>query len=530
MLKELRLQNIVLVESAVINFSHGFNVISGESGSGKSAIMNALDMIAGHRCDTSQLRRGETKGYVEAVFTIDAMPHIVELLDRAGIDHEAGADLFIRRELSSQGKNRAFINNQLAQLSLLRDVTEQLFDIVGQHANQKLLSLEYHRHILDVYGDHQKPATAFAQSWEEENTLHKKLEFLVQSEAQRMRDLDIYKHQVEELDEAKLVEGEEEDLFATYSMLSNADELSGYVQEVIKTLGIVASLARQTTTFEKLTRLDPSLEPVATSYNQALIELQEVQYSLTNYGTRIENNPEEAARLNDRLEIINRLKRKYGTSVADIHNYHKSIKEKLVALENADVEIEELQEQIKKIATKNDGLAADLTKKRTAAAKKLSTRLASELQSLNMPKVSCAIILTPQKRSKSGDDLVEIFITPNVGEHQVSLRECASGGELSRFMLALQAIVAGKESTPTIIFDEIDANIGGTTATIVGEKLHAIGKNHQVISITHFPQVAKQADHHVRIAKTESAGRTITLVENLDAPSRESELVRMSGE
>lgn len=535
MLKELRLSNIVLVESAIIEFTAGFNVISGESGSGKSAVMNALNLIAGHRSDISILRRGESKGYVEAVFSIETLPSITRILEESGIDHDSGHDLFIRRELTSQGKSRAFINNQLAQLAVLRDVTDQLFHIVGQHANQKLLSLEFHRHILDTYGDLSSLTTAFAKSWEEENSLKAKLEAILQSEAQRFRDMDIYRHQVEELTDAKLVEGEEEELFASYTRLSNAEELASYVQEISKALtgdkqGALISLSRHKNTLEKLAHLDPSLESLSTSYQQALIELEEINYTLTNYGSRIEHNPEETERLNTRLETINKLKKKYGTSIADIQTYLKSIEEKLHSLENADVEIEELQEKLKAVSTKNNTLARDLTKKRLSVAKKLEQKLASELHALNMPKATCAISIIPQKRTRSGDDLVEIFITPNVGEHQVSLRECASGGELSRFMLALQTIIAGKEETPTIIFDEIDANIGGTTATIVGEKLQTIGKKHQVISITHFPQVAKQADNHIRISKEETSGRTLTLVENLDEGSREHELARMHGE
>lgn len=534
MLKELRLQNIVLVESAAIPFSSGFNVISGESGAGKSAVMNALNLIAGHRCDISSLRRGAEKGFVEAIFAIENLPEIVKLLDGSGIDHIDGDDLYIRREITAQGKSRTFINNQLAQLSILRDVADRLFHVVGQHANQKLLSLEYHRHVLDLFGDLSPLVNDFAKSWDEENSLRKEVEALTLTEAQRIREIEIYKNQVEEINEAKLQESEEEDVYAHYSRLSNGEQLSCHVQELCHALygekhGALLSLSRQKHTLEKLIRLDPSLESLLGSFDQALIELSEIHHTLNQYGSRIEHNPQLVEQLNKRLELINRLKKKYGSTIAQIHQYRDEIQMRLDSLENTDIKIEELQEKIVTLAKKNDAAAQGLTKKRTAAAKKLEAQLTTELQALNMPKVDCAICLTNQKRTRSGDNLIEIFITPNVGERQISLKDCASGGELSRLMLALQTIVAGKESTPTLIFDEIDANIGGTTATIVGEKLHSIGAKHQVISITHFPQVAKHADHHLKIAKQESSGRTITHVEALNSETKKAELVRMSG-
>ncbi len=534
MLKELRLTNIVLVESAAIQFAAGFNVLSGESGAGKSAIMNALNLIAGERCDTSYLRRGADKGIVEAVFDIDQIPRLAILLDEAGIDHERGTELLIRRELAATGKSRAFINNQLAQATLLRQISEHLFDVIGQHANQKLLSLDYHRHALDLYGDLQRDMSSFAKCWDEELHTRQKLEKLISSEAQRLRDIEICRMEIEELEEANLKEDEEELLFAEYTQLSHADELLQKAGELNRMFSgeksaVLTQLGRQKTTLEQLVRLAPTLAETATTYENALLELEEVAHTLRLYEARIEHNPEQAAQLSARLELITRLKRKYGHSVADINAYLLQSQSKLGQLETTDDQIAALQEKLSVLCAESNALAAGLTEGRKQAATHLQAAIVEHLRALNMPKVEIFVEVLPQKRNRCGDDKIEIFITPNVGEHRVSLRECASGGELSRTMLAMQAVLAGKEKMPTLVFDEIDANIGGETATVVGEKLRAIACQHQVLCITHFPQVAKFAEHHIRISKQEVDGRTVTIVDSLDDNAHRHELTRMLG-
>lgn len=534
MLKELRLTNIVLVEFASIIFSEGFNVLSGESGAGKSAIMNALNLIAGDRSDSSVVRRGADKSTIEAVFDVSQLPQLITLLENSGIDHEPGSDLFIRRELSAEGKSRSFINNQMAQLSLLRQVSALLFDVIGQHANQKLLSLEYHRQVLDLFGNIMPTVKAFADCWEKETQTQQALDILVNSEAQRLRELEICRMELEELQEASLKEGEEEEFFDEYTRLSNADELAAKVGDIASMLSgekaaVLPLLNRQKTTFEQLVRLAPSLKESAESYQNALLELNEVSHVLQNFASRIEHNPARAEQLNTRLELINRLKRKYGPTIQEVLSYQNNLEKKLTQLENADVQIEELQAKLKVLAEKSNALSHNLTNLRKKNAKLLEEAIMHHLRALNMPKVEFYIDITPQKRTRHGDDKVEFFLTPNIGEHRISLRECASGGELSRTLLAMQAVLAGKENTPTLVFDEIDANIGGETAAIIGEKLCEIGRQHQVLCITHFPQVAKQANHHLRIYKQENDGRTITRVDCLDTISRKSELARMSG-
>lgn len=532
MLKQLNIQNIILVESAQIAFEKGLNVLSGETGSGKSALINSLSLIAGERADVGMIRRGAEKGVVEAVFDIDALPQVIQALHDAGIDHASDEELIIRREIATNGKSRAFINNQMAQVGLLRTLTGYILEMVGQHANQKLLSLDNHREMVDLFGN--LDARPFAQSWREENDLRTQLHELTHSETERLREIERYRVELDELQAAHLQENEEEELFKEYTLLSNAEERITKVAEILQMLSgernaVLALLNRQNTTLEQLAQIDPSLSDTLQSYSNARLELQEVAHTLRNYQTRIEHNPERLATINERLTLIDKLKRRYGTSFADIHTYQMQITAKLQAFEQGDSHIETLRQRLEKLVAQNNIDAQQLTKKRQVAARALEQAVIDELRHLNMAKAQFHCQLSPQPRNRHGDDRLEFFLTPNIGEHPIAIKECASGGELSRVMLALQTLLAGKEKIPTLIFDEIDANIGGATASVIGEKLKAIGQQHQVLCITHFPQVAKQADHHLQISKEELGGRTVTTVRRLDAPSRKQELARMSG-
>lgn len=534
MLKQLRISNIILIESQQIDFSSGLNIISGETGSGKSAIMNSINLISGDRADSSLLRSGAEKGIVEAFFDIDKLPEVEKVLNDSGIDHETGEELILRREILSSGKSRAFINNQAAQITLLKKLGSYLLDITGQHANQRLFSLDQHRVILDTFGEAEEACQAFGKSWDKENKIHEELDELIRGESQRLRDIEVCRMELEELEEANLKANEEEDLFSEYALLFNAEERACRVNEITHSLSndrnaILAILNRQKINFDQLVKIDPALGELAKSYENALIELQEVAHSIRNYSTHIEHNPERANEVNQRLSLINRLKRKYGQNIEDINDYKKKIKLKLETLEKADTKIEELQKACKEIEEQNNKLALELTFLRKTMAQKLEKTVVQHLRNLNMPKVEFITEVTEQKRTCFGNDRIEFFLIPNVGEHKISVRECASGGELSRLMLAIQTVLSGKQQTPTLIFDEIDANIGGETATIVAEKLKEIGQKHQVLCVTHFPQVAKQADHHLQISKEEHKGRTLTVVTSLHDEARERELGRMLG-
>lgn len=534
MLKALRLENIILIESTEILFHMGLNVISGETGSGKSAIMNALNHLAGERADGSVIRRGAEKGVIEALFDIERLPFIESMLKESGIDHETGQELIVKREIHSSGKNRAFINNQSVQIALLKRVSAFLFDMIGQHANQRLLNLDEHRRIVDSFGELENNVSTFAALWKEENVINEQIENLINSEAKRLREIETLRMEIDELQEAALQEGEEEALFSEYTLLSNSEELLGKVNEVAQTLSgertsIIKALNRLRLLIKQISQIDPTLNEIAISFENASLEIEEAAHLLNRYQSRIECNPARTQSINERLSLINRLKRKYGNSFAEIQTYFKTIQFRLKQLENADNDLETLRDKFSEIQTRVNQAADSLTEKRKYASKQLEKEVVTHLRSLNMPQVEFHVEITAQPTTSSGNDKIEFFISPNKGEKTISIRDCASGGELSRILLSMQVLLAGKEKIPSLIFDEIDSNIGGETASVIGEKLREIGTQHQVLCITHFAQVARHAHHHLQISKQEKSGRTVTIVKQLDESSRDQEFIRMSG-
>lgn len=528
MLKELRISNLILVENIRIPFEEGLNMITGETGSGKSAILAALSLAMGDRADTGMIRRGCDRGTVEAIFDIQNLPQLLSILEAAGIEHAPEDPLIIKREIAQNGKGRVHINNQAAQVTLLRLIGSHLLEIAGQHAHTRLCNLDEHRRMVDLFGDLQEEVKRFSVSWEHENRLRRELEEQILGEAQRLRQMEVCQMEIEELVEAAVKEGEDEELFGEYALLSNAQERASLSHDALKGLSLTG-LVQSKNCLEHLVKIDPNLQETLQLLQGSLLELEEVSYTLRNYAARIDQDPNRADKLNDRISLITKLKRKYGETVSAMQDYLEEQKQKLQKLENADAHIEDLKVEIEALCSENHRKAQDLTDKRKATIALLQQKLTLELRSLNMPKAIVEIDIHPQARTKFGDDRIELFLTPNPGEHRIPVRECASGGELSRILLALHTLLAGKEATPTIIFDEIDANIGGETAVIVGQKLKDIGQVHQLICITHFAQVAQQADHHLKIYKEERAGRTLTEVSVLEPEMRQPEIARMQG-
>lgn len=534
MIKTLRIQNIILVEHAHINFSVGLNILTGETGSGKSAIMNGLGLAVGERSDVAMIRKGCEKGTVEAVFDCENDLILQKLLEECGIDCDSSQEIIIKREISISGKHRLFINHQPAQLVLLKKIGVHLANIVGQHANHQLFSIDFHREVLDLFGDLEPLLLKFKLRYEQESIIRKKLSELNNQEAQRLREIDRLKIEIEELDEAQLKKGEDEELFSEYSLLVNGKELSEKIQEINRALSgekqaVLTVLNRTKGILDSLVTIDPNFRETALAFQNAFLELQEISHTMLKYQDSIQNDPYRIDTVNDRLSLINKLKRKYGTTIEEIQVYYEEIIAKLNFLENADIHMEELTAQLQKLEADTNTLAENLTSKRQDFSKKLSVALTKQLASLNMPKASFIVNVSSQKRTSHGDDKVEFFLQPNVGEHQIPLRDAASGGEVARVLLAIQTLLAGKAKIKTLIFDEVDANIGGETASIVGEKLREIASQHQVICVTHFPQVATKAHHHFQIYKHEKEGRTLTEVRSLDASSQPKELERMMG-
>ncbi len=534
MILELKIQNLILIEHAEIVFGQGLNVLSGETGSGKSAIMEALQLLCGERADVGVIRKGSIKGTCEALISPPMTPELFQFLNEIGIEYTPKEPLIIRRELASSGKSRALVNDQAITIAQLKQISSFLFEIAGQHANQLLFSTEQHRRILDDFAGLSEATRQFQKDWNHENSVRKQLNTMIQNESARLREIERIEFEIEELSSAHLKEGEEEELFAEYTLLTNAEERSNKASEVLNGInaeknGLLTILRKQKNLLEQLEQLDPTINEAVKLHNNALLEIEETGYLLNQYLSHIESNPEKLNPLDERLKLINSLKRKYGGTIAEVQKYYDGIKNRLKELECADHHIENLREELAKVESENDQKAAILTAKRKEGLAKLEKDVQSELATLNMPKSVFQVELTQQARSGNGDEKIEFYLIPNVGEHRIPIKDCASGGELSRILLALQTLLAGKASIPTLIFDEIDANVGGSTAVVVGEKLKQIGARHQVLCITHFPQVAQYGDHHLQISKNEVDGRTLTQVKTLDKKARAKELDRMKG-
>lgn len=536
MLKELKIKNLILVEEATIDLQAGLNVISGETGSGKSALMEALSLVLGERCDSGVIRHECDKASIEACFEVSSESKVYNLLSEAGIEYEWNEDLFFKREIYNNGKSRLWINQQAANLNLVRKLRDHLIQFVGQHANRQLLEISNHRYFLDVYGELLEQVADFEESWKRKNQLQTQLDQLVNQEAYRKVEMGRLREIIEELNQASIKEGEEEDLYSEYSKLTRHEELLELGMQVCSALtdedqSILNALSRQKPSFEKLKNFDPiQLPEIANHFHQIVRDLQDLSFQLQKYLNNLEHSPSRLQQISERMTTITKLCKKYQIKNNQINEFKSEIEKRLEQLENSECQIEELKVKLKEAENKNDLLAQELSQKRKAAAQVLSNDLEGQLRDLNMPRVKFHISIIPHNRCATGDDSVEFYIAPNYGENLIGVKDCASGGELSRIMLSLMVLLAQKNQMPILIFDEIDANIGGSTALVVGEKLRIISENHQVICFTHFPQVALQARHHIQISKREAKNRTITLAKTLNAKERKEELARMRGE
>ncbi len=532
-LKELHLKNIILVEKAHLLLDEGFTVISGETGSGKSAILEALGLVLGGRFDSNLIRQGESSASVEAVFYLRNDHPALMLLEDRGISMEDPCSLIVKRELSSQGKSRAFINHQPAQISLLKELGDLLIEIVAQHSTFKLLSSDHHRTLIDIYGNLETEAANFREKYELSQSMHRDLEKKKSTLPSRMREMESCERELNEIKEAALKEGEEEELFEEFSRLSNAEERSELATQLENALGsdrgILTQLKGAKHPLQKLQEHEPAMKSEWELFHTIVLEVEELLHTLRKYQSKVEPNPERLEKLNDRLTLINKLKMKYGSSLSDIERYRDQCEERLKELRRLDLDIAELESAYIDHQKSLSESALKLFEKRQKAATKLEKAVSEKLIDLNMPCAKLKTEFTPQSITSVGSHRIEFFLSANKGAPFLPLKEAASGGELARILLSIHLLLADNAPIETLIFDEIDANIGGTTASKIGEKLKELGKQIQVICITHFPQVAACGDHHFYISKSEKAQKTITAIEALDSREREEELCRMAG-
>ncbi len=533
MISYLHIKNLALIENAEITFEKGLNVLTGETGAGKTIILTALGLILGERAQANFLRSSADKASVEAAFDLNASSPVWQILQEAGIETDPNELLIMRRELTREGKSRAQINCQTVPLPLLQKTGALLCDLIDQSSHQALKQTEQQRALLDLYADLQETLFSYSISWEKEKQLRLSLEQLLLTNQKRDQEIEFLTYQQQELQEAKL--HEEESCFAEYQKLSNRQELLEKLHTLHNALcdspqAILGQLARLKPLLDAAVKIDSVLEEASPLFQEALIPLKEVGEILSRNLEQDEADPKRLLYLEERLAKMHLLKRKIGKTTADeVKLYEEELNTRLEKLAALDQEIEEHKMQIALLEKESSTLAKQLTDARTLAAQKWQAELASVLHTFNMPSAELKIEVQPAPRTASGDETVLFSMRANRGEALLPVQACASGGELSRLLLAIKTTLAEKNRTPILVFDEIDANVGGETASLIGERLHKLAQVRQVVCVTHFPQVARFADHHVGIRKSETDGRTTTATRTLDHLEREKELLRMLG-
>lgn len=551
MLRFLNIANFALIDSLQIEFQPGLNVLSGETGSGKSIIIDALGLLLGDRGSQDVIRTGETKSIVEGVFDCQGNEPLIDLLSEAGIGI-SDEDLIIKREVNANGRGRIFINNQLATLGLLRSVQPHIIDIHGQGDQQSLLSPEIHLNLLDSFAGAMPQRHEVAKAYDELLQLVKELESSRQNESDRLKSLDILEFQLSEIEQVGLSENEDIDLETERNLLASAEKLSGICAEAHQSLyedenSVLARISLIQRRIAELAEVDPTVATHLDQLSNAKYILDDISFFLSEYLGNIQASPERLQAIEDRLTDIYRLKRKYGGSVAEIlATYDKLLEQKSLLLHSEEIGIE-LEQRLKSAIDSYLDKANELSEIRRRAAVKLERAVAKELADVALGPAKFSVRMLAQTASqnseriynlsnlqvdligRAGKETSEFFFTANVGEDLKPLKSVASGGELSRLMLVLKTIIAPTLFPRTLIFDEIDSGIGGRVAEAVGLRLKKLAKSNQVLCITHQPQIARYADAHYLVSKEVSDKRTVTRLTQLDENGRVDELVRMIG-
>jgi DNA repair protein RecN (Recombination protein N) len=533
MLLELVVENYAVVERLRVHFHPGLNLLTGETGSGKSIVVDALGLLLGSRASADMIRTGEARARVAGIFDVRDQAALNKLLEPAGLEIEEG-ELLIEREILAGGKSRAFVGSRPVSAALLKELAPHLADIHGQHDQQLLFSSDAQRDMLDAFGGHRELLDHAGAIYSEWRKSAAELEELESSEQQKLRLLDLWSFQRKEIEGAGLQNDEETSLENERRVLQNVQRL----QEAAETAWAAVydspesalSLTRIAgKRIEELCRIDSSLEALREQVKAADLSLQEVSYGLRDYMGRLEANPARLEEVESRLAAIDKLKRKYGQSVPEILAFLEDVRRKIEAVENAGERMEELRHLQKRLAAAYETAAAELTQKRTAAGRKLEKRVEAELAELAMERTVFRIRIEPAEWSAGGADHVEFLVSPNVGEEPRALEKVASGGEISRIALALKTCLASPKRAEqrTLVFDEVDAGVGGSAAEGVGRRLKKLAAGNQVLCVTHLAQIASFADSHYRVEKAQSGGRTIATIEELDAPGRTREVGRM---
>ncbi len=535
MLVELTVENYAVVDRLRVRFHAGLNLLTGETGSGKSIVVDALGLLLGGRASAEMIRSGEERARVTGIFEVTDDRAVRAALDQAGIEAEDG-ELLIEREVLAGGKSRAFVANRSATVALLRELAPHLGDIHGQHDQQLLFSADTQRDMLDAFAGVQKLAGDVAESYHALRRVDAELAEMERSEQEKARMLDLWQFQRREIEALRLQPGEDATLENERRVLQNLGRIletaGGAYAALYDSPESAMALARiAAKKLEELARIDPALAEIRESLKPAEIALGDASYALRDYLGRLEANPARLEQIETRLAAIDKAKRKYGATVEEVLVYLEQVARNIDAVGHAGEHRDKLRDEGGKLRAQYDALADKLTARRREAARKLAKRIETELAALAMERSVFEIVVGPAAASASGNDAVEFLVSPNLGEAPKPIDKIASGGEISRIALALKTCVTAPERTGgivrTLVFDEVDAGIGGGVAEGVGRRLKRLSENSQVLCVTHLAQIACFADHHYVIEKHEQKGRTVVTIEELDADARTREIGRM---
>jgi len=542
MLTELRVRDFAIIDALDIAFAPGLNVLTGETGAGKSIIVDCIALLLGDRAEASMVRAGASAAFIEGVFAYDGCSAAVRSQIEAelaghGIECEEPGQLLLAREVRANGRSVARVNGRAVGQNALRALGELLVDVHGQSEHLSLLRVKEHVNLLDRYAGLWDLRQRVAAKVGELRAVRRQRDELQRNERERARRVDMLRFQLEEIRAARLKPGEEAALQEEHTRLANAELLAACADEAHAALyesarGAPAALdqiAQAMRALANLARFDRQFEEYLRALNEANAILAEVARTVRAYRDAIEFNPQRLQKVEGRLETIKKLKRKYGETVEAIIAFGEAAEAELNQIEHSADRLEALQSQEQRLLSEVAEIAGELSQKRRIAAAELARGIEAELRDLRMAGARFEVCFAPQEPDATGADHIEFMIAPNVGEGLKPLVKVASGGETARLMLALKATLSHADSTPTLIFDEIDQGIGGRVGTIVGQKLWALARAHQVLCITHLPQLASFGDAHFKVEKAQRDGRTTTLVRPLDRPARLEELAQMLG-
>lgn len=531
MLSLLHIENIAVIEQADISFDPGFNVLTGETGAGKSIVIDAISAILGERAYRDMIRTGSAKATVRGVFT-----EVPELPWFAANGVPYGQETLVQREIFLDGKNVCRVNGQLVTVTILHQLGIQLINIHGQHDSQALFDEANHLQFLDAFAGHESMLSAYGEEFAKVFALRREIQHLTMDESEKLRRMESLKFQIDEISRAELKPGEDEALEARRKLLQNAEKLSDGLETSVACLygddtadGAAAMLAQAERALGKIARYDDTISALHDKVADLMYQVQDAGEELRDLRDSFGYSGEELEQIESRLDIIHRLRRKYGATCEDILSYLDRARRELDEIEFADDRLAQLQDRLKKQEKAAWDLALELRASRQIAAERLSQRILEELRQLDMPRVQFSCRFSETELGPSGADSAAFYMSANVGEALKPMSKVASGGELARIMLALKNVLAEKDSVGTLIFDEVDTGVSGRAAQKVAEKLRSVARTKQVLCVTHLPQIAALAQTHLLIAKAERNGRTYTTVTPLDLEGRKAELARIIG-